>query len=637
MEIQQKVNFDIYEGNIAIIDVDLLDNGTRHPNLALMKISGYFKNRGCEVNLIKNYEELTYDNYEGVKMYDAIYASKVFNFSKFDTKLLDFENVYVGGTGFFYDGGDDLPFEIEHHMPDYTLYDEYIEKDENHKNKEIYYKDYLYYSIGFSTRGCFRQCDFCVNKKYNKVFKHSPIKEFLDESRPYLYLWDDNFLAYPNWEEILDEIEATGKPFQFRQGLDLRLMTDRKAQRFNNANYHGDFIFAFDHLEDRDKIIDKIQLWKRYSSKICKLYVLCGFESQDEKDIERTFERIKILMKYGCLPYIMRYEDYKKSKYKGMYIELARWCNQPQFYKKKSFREFCIANQEYKKDKTKNCSSYQAMLDFENDFPEIAAKYFDLKFEEENIYKKQYGYGRKYENKPLCKECKKKQNCWDDIIELKGNEDMEKKFIELYFNKEIDTLCVHYKNSECTVCTQEIAKYIIYILLKYEKSDLIEILKCSKDSYIEDVTRQNIPQVKQLNVVKEVVEILMTNENIDFLELGTKLNSKFNFVNKKELSLKLCGQNYSKLAALLDLVVINKVGHNSNIELSDLGMEFYKLSEVEEDQIVQKLLLRIPVIRNCAINDFDYTVLENDLNVLPVSAPKIKKYNIKYMTDILKK
>ena len=29
---------------IGIIDADLLDNGTRHPNLALMKISGYYKN-----------------------------------------------------------------------------------------------------------------------------------------------------------------------------------------------------------------------------------------------------------------------------------------------------------------------------------------------------------------------------------------------------------------------------------------------------------------------------------------------------------------------------------------------------------------------------------------------------------------
>lgn len=323
---------------IGIIDADLMDNGTRHPNLALMKISGYYKEQGHEVKLI-------YNSYMEVYEYDKIYLSKVFSFTEVPEWVLERDNVEFGGTGFYSDGGDNLNYEIEHHKPDYSLYNEYVEEQLKIGRKRNILEDYMDYSIGFSTRGCFRKCDFCVNKKYEKAFKHSPIEEFLDEDRPYLYLWDDNFFAYPHWEKILDEIEATGKPFQFRQGLDLRLMTDRKAKRFNNTNYRGDFIFAFDHLKDRDTIIEKIQLWKRYSSKICKLYVLCGFESQDEKDIENAFERIKILMKYGCIPYIMRHENYKKSRYKNMYIELARWCNQPQFYKKKSFREFCEANQ----------------------------------------------------------------------------------------------------------------------------------------------------------------------------------------------------------------------------------------------------------------------------------------------------
>lgn len=33
---------------IGLIDADLLDNGTRHPNLALMKIAGYYKDTGVE-------------------------------------------------------------------------------------------------------------------------------------------------------------------------------------------------------------------------------------------------------------------------------------------------------------------------------------------------------------------------------------------------------------------------------------------------------------------------------------------------------------------------------------------------------------------------------------------------------------
>ena len=363
---------------IGIIDADLIDKGTRHPNLALMKISAFLKKSGNEVYLLENYND--------IPLYDHVYIGKVFTFTKVPDDLNKYSNITLGGTGFFVDGGPSLESLIEHHMPDYHLYDDYVNKQLNKGISRNKYADYLDYSIGFTTRGCFRKCDFCVNKKYNSVFKHSPTVEFLDNTRPKIYLWDDNFLAFNDWRLVLDELEATKKPFQFRQGLDIRLMTDEKAERLSNAKYYGDFIFAFDHIEDRELIERKLRLWRRYNKKPTKLYVLTGFKSQDEVDIADAFERIKILMKYGCIPYIMRYEDYKTSKLKGMYIHIARWCNQPQFFKKKSFRQFCEANQLVHKNKNTYCSAYKAMIEFENEFPEIAKKYFDLRYEEVKEY-----------------------------------------------------------------------------------------------------------------------------------------------------------------------------------------------------------------------------------------------------------
>lgn len=356
---------------VGLIDADLLDNGTRHPNLALMKISAYRKELGDEVELL--------DNYNNIKDYDKVFISKVFTFTKVPINLEEYDNITIGGTGFFNDGGESLKDEIEHHMPDYTLYNKYIDKKIENGESRLRYKDYLDYSIGFTTRGCFRKCSFCVNKKYDRVHRHAKVSEFLDESRKKIYLWDDNFLAYPKWEEVLDELEATGKQFQFRQGLDIRLMTDKKAKRFSKVKYNGDFIFAFDNLKDKKEVTRGLSVWKKYNKKTTKLYVLSGYESQDEKDIENVFERIRILMKYQCLPYIMRYEEYKNSPYRGMYINLARWCNQPNFFKKKSFREFCEANQEA--SKTNNtCATMRYMNWFEERHPEIAKKYFDLKF-----------------------------------------------------------------------------------------------------------------------------------------------------------------------------------------------------------------------------------------------------------------
>ena len=262
-----------------------------------------------------------------------------------------------------------------------SIADEFIGKEIARGIKPGRYADYMDYSIGFTTRGCFRKCSFCVNEKYDHVFRHSPVSEFMDKDRKYIYLWDDNILGYPQWREVFEELNATGKPFQFRQGMDMRLMTDEKAKVLTSSKYHGDFIFAFDHIAEREIIEQKLKIWQKYSTKVAKLYVLCGYESQDEVDIANTFERIKILMRYHCLPYIMRHENYNKSKYKGIYITLARWCNQPNFLKKKSFREFCEANQEYKKNQDTLCSSMKTMLEFEKDHPEIAAKYFDMKWD----------------------------------------------------------------------------------------------------------------------------------------------------------------------------------------------------------------------------------------------------------------
>lgn len=387
---KQKERFDI-RGRIALVDADLLDNGTRHPNLAVMKISGYLKEQGCDVRLVEDYTELysisqdgEATDYSDALAYDAVYISKVFDFTKIDAGLTELPNVFCGGTGFYFEYARPLPYEIEHHMPDYHIYDAYIEHDEKHKkNKKTWYNDYLDFSIGFATRGCFRKCEFCVNKHYQGVSFHSHISEWYDPSRSRIYLWDDNILAYPHWREVIEELNATGKPFQFRQGMDIRLMTDEKAKVLQDSKYYGDFIFAFDHIEETAQIERGLTVWRKYCTKETKLYVLSGFDAQDENEIVSVFERIRILMRYGCLPYIMRHEFYNRSPYKGMFIQLARWCNQPKFFKNMSFREYCEQCQKYHKTKDTLCAPMRAMTEFEEKFPEIAKKYFDLKFSEQ--------------------------------------------------------------------------------------------------------------------------------------------------------------------------------------------------------------------------------------------------------------
>ena len=106
--------------NIGIIDADLIGaKKHRFPNLASMKISAYNKNLGNDVKLITTYDE-------DFSQYDDIYLSKVFTATKVPRNVIELPNIHCGGTGFFYDKAPPLKEEIEHCMPDYHLYDEWI-------------------------------------------------------------------------------------------------------------------------------------------------------------------------------------------------------------------------------------------------------------------------------------------------------------------------------------------------------------------------------------------------------------------------------------------------------------------------------------------------------------------------------
>lgn len=382
---------------IGIIDADLLGRSKhRFPNLVCEKLSGFWNEHGAQTELLMSYD--------CVDQYDRVYISKVFT----DTPVPEWvindamrpSNVMIGGTGFYYDKAPNLPEEVEHHMPNYDLYNDFIENDVakarkekeadgkefKEKNYRAAFREYTDYSIGFLTRGCFRKCGFCVNKKYDHVFQHSPLNEFFDPARKKICLLDDNFLGCPKWRDMLEELRATGRQFKFKQGLDERLLTDEKCELLFSSNYDGDFIFAFDNVKEYDLIKSKLEMIRRHSdSNYIKFYVLVGFESTDAEDIENAFKRIALLMDFGAIPYLMRYQSkddspWRHSEYADMYIQMARWCNQQAVYKQTSFREFAERSQERHITQGTLCAPMRALINFEKKHPDIAKQYFDKKF-----------------------------------------------------------------------------------------------------------------------------------------------------------------------------------------------------------------------------------------------------------------
>lgn len=262
--------------NIGIIDADLMGRKKhRFPNLASMKISNYNKSIGNNVKLITSYDD-------DMTVYDDIYLSKVFTDTVVPDNILKLDNIHLGGTGFYFDKAPPLSEEIEHFMPDYHLYDDWIaimsQTENKRKSVNAQFRWYTDYSIGFTTRGCFRKCPFCVNQKYDKVYKHSSLCEFFDPNLKKICLLDDNILGFKDWKAVFEELNSTGKPFQFKQGLDERLLTKEKCDVLFNSKYDGDYTFAFDNIADYNLIERKLDLIRSLTDKRCRFFVLVGFD-----------------------------------------------------------------------------------------------------------------------------------------------------------------------------------------------------------------------------------------------------------------------------------------------------------------------------------------------------------------------
>lgn len=653
-----------------MVDIDLLDNGTRHPNLAQMKMSAFCKKRKHIVNLVYSDEQL-----KALSEYDLILVSKVFTFTKIEPHLkqyipepadeliklngciyeavIKYEQekpnkpvVLIGGTGFFDDGGRNLHPEVEHTMPDYDLYLDYVNSRIESGRSKVYFDDYLNYSIGFTTRGCFRQCHFCVNKKYKKCFRHAPVTEFLDNKRPRIYLWDDNVFALgKDWELIFDELDATGKPFQFRQGLDIRLLKEGHAKRLMTSKYHGDIIFAFDHVDQAELIESKLKLWREYCSKTTKLYVLCAFDpwdyetidtlegkkthyflermntvqTQDERDqldILGVFERVEILMKYGCLPYIMRFEKYKDSKYKGVYTELARWINQPQFFKKKSFRQFCEANRDY--NKSENCASYQALLLFEKDRPDIAKQYFDMKYEDVNRCETTSSYGRT--DSIPCFVCESKGCTWSKLL---SEEISDIDFLKAYYSGKLDFLCLlTKKHPSCVVQIQGVAQKVIEIINRTSFDKIIKIIDSTEPRII---TPSEIPQYSSF---EEAIDRGLSNlslQSYNYIDFGEIFPNR---TSQTTISKQKYGENHGKLLSLMDLAWINTEKHPYEICISPIGKQIYANPTLLQS-LIPKLLLKIPIIQNI-VRDSKTNEIELDdyLSILKKTTTNRRRTNI---------
>lgn len=272
---------------IGLVDVD----GHNFPNLALMKLATYHKQRGDEV-------EWAFP----LLPYDRVYMAKVFTFTQDDITAYQTDDIVRGGTG--YDLQGKLPADVENCYPDYSIYG---------------ITDTAY---GYLTRGCPRGCRFCiVAEKEGKQSKKVANLENFWRGQKYIKLLDPNLLACPDWKELMQQLSDSKAQVDFTQGLDIRLMTAEKADMIRQCKVKI-LHFAWDNPED-ELTFEKLKEYRKafaLPDDKCKVYVLTNFNSTHEQDLERVYR----LRDIGYDPFVMVYEKWNAPKETR---RLQRWCN----------------------------------------------------------------------------------------------------------------------------------------------------------------------------------------------------------------------------------------------------------------------------------------------------------------------
>jgi hypothetical protein len=279
---------------ILLIDVD-----SKIPNLALMKLSAYYKSKGHEVGFC-------------VSDPDKVYASVIFRKNKHLVDGLPFfypnADIDIGGPG--YDLSKKLPDKIEKMKPDYSLYPD------------------IDYSIGFTTRGCFRKCHFCiVPEKEGKLKRTHHPKEWHNPEFDKIMFLDNNILGDRDWFlEITDWCIENNLNVWFTQGLDIRLLDVEIAEQLLKMRILKSIFFAWDHIGDEKTIKEKIAVLEQagFSKSKLKSRVQFYVYVDSDQEYESGVYRCRELKKQNCNPFVMFNVDHKKSK---RIKELQRWAN----------------------------------------------------------------------------------------------------------------------------------------------------------------------------------------------------------------------------------------------------------------------------------------------------------------------
>jgi len=312
-----------------------------YPPLGLMKLATFHIRRGDEVKFVSGCDKSAFQEaslFSPGILWDRVYVSTLFTFEFRKTiETINFYKDAVGGSVHkIFVGGimaSLMPEEIIQEtnvqpIPGVLNSPQQIGLEGNVDidllppayhilDNSLYAINDNYYA--YTTRGCKNNCGYCGVPTIEPSFiEYIDIKDIIHELRdkygdkPKLKLMDNNVLASPKLEQIVDDLHELGygknqftdttpkrqRVVDFNQGLDASCIDEKTMSLLSRLNIRPMRV-AFDHVKEKEVYERALQIAREHGVKEFSNYMLYNWKDTPRDLYERLRINIKLNQKWG--------------------------------------------------------------------------------------------------------------------------------------------------------------------------------------------------------------------------------------------------------------------------------------------------------------------------------------------------